>query len=251
MIITSLITLWIAYCILFLLSIRLKDNSIADIFWGIGFMIILLVCIGFKNQLNPVQMIMSFLIVLWGVRLATHIFRKKWSHSGEDARYARWRETWKYFYIRSFLQVYLLQWFLMFLIATPIYIVFWYGWSEMSLWFTVLGTVMALFGFIYEVKADKQLEEFKKTKKKWEILTSWLRQYHRYPQYFGESLFWFGVCTIAAQYYIGAYIGWILITFLLLKVSGVPLLEQRYSWNKEYKKYSEHTPKFFPNIFSI
>ena len=67
-----------------------------------------------------------------------------------------------------------------------------------------------------------------KTKKKGQILTEGLRKYHRYPQYFGESIFWLGISIIASQVSIFAFIGWIVITIIVRYVTGVPLLEQRY-----------------------
>ena len=111
--ISILFTLLGLYVLLFLLSLWLEDNSIADIFWGSGFVVIATMSALMQENISLAQFILSSLIMLWGVRLTMYIGRKKSHHSGEDARYAKWRKTWKYFKIRSFFQVYLFQGFLM------------------------------------------------------------------------------------------------------------------------------------------
>jgi steroid 5-alpha reductase family enzyme len=104
---------------------------------------------------------------------------------------------------------------------------------------------------MYETIADSELRQFVRTKEEGQILTQGLRKFHRYPQYFGESLFWFGISFIAAQISLLAFAGWGLITFLLLFVSGVPLLEARYKGQRNYSVYKKKTPIFFPDYRKI
>ena len=245
---TTLILLFFAYVVLFLLSVFLRDNSIADIFWGSWFVIIALSSFFTLENPNLTQIFVTGFITFWWLRLTYHIGRKKLSHSWEDARYAKWRKQWKYFYIRSFFQVYLFQWFLMCLIATPIFLINLNLLLSNNYILVIVWWAIAIFGLIYEIIADSQLKQFIKTKKKWEILTSWLRKYSRYPQYFGESIFWLGISIIALQVHVFALLWWWVITFLLLYVSWVPMLEARYAWDKNYEKYSERVPKFLPKI---
>ena len=237
------------YVLLFLLSVKLQDNSIADVFWGFGFAVIAGISLHSVPEPTLHHYALNILVIYWGSRLTLHIHNKKLSHSGEDARYAKWRENWKYFYTRSFFQVYVLQWVLMCLIATPVFLMNLKFVVSYSPIITIVWSLVATFGLVYEIISDRQLANFMTTKKSWEILTTWLRKYHRYPQYFGESTFWLGICIIASQVSVLAFIWWGVITFLLLKVSGVPLLEKRYEWHKEYQKYSKYTPKFIPNYF--
>lgn len=242
-----LFVLWISYVVLFWLSIYLKDNSIVDIFWGLGFVIIACMTFSAQNWYTS-QSVMTLLVIAWGVRLTINIGTKKFSHSWEDARYARWRKSWKYFYLRSFFQVYMLQAILMLWVASPIIILNTTSGFQEHIFLTLFWWMVALFGLIYETVADSELKQFIRTKKQGEILTHWLRRFHRYPQYFGESVFWLWTSIIAAQVSLFAFGWWMLISFLLVFVSGVPLLEKRYEWNKKYQKYSEETPVFFPDF---
>jgi len=238
------------YIALFLLSIKLRDNSIADIFWGVWFMILAVGSYLIYSVWYTSQKYITLLIIFWWVRLTLHILSKKLPYDGkEDARYARWRKQWKYFYIRSFFQVYVFQGFLMLLIALPIFFINLESWYIENMFLTTLWFTIALLWLSYESIADLELWKFMKTKKRWEILTSWLRKYHRYPQYFWESVFWFWISIISLQISIWWFIWWGIITFLLLYVSWVPLLEARYSWNKKYESYSKSVPKFIPNYF--
>jgi steroid 5-alpha reductase family enzyme len=254
----TLATLFIAYILLFLLSIRLRDNSIADVFWGIGFMILAVWTFFFSPREMP-QYLLTGLVLLWWLRISTHIGSRKWKERKEDPRYAKWREEWGsgwYFYVRSFLQVYMLQMVLMIIVATPILLVNWdllnseHGllrssqWLES--WLLFLWVFIALFGLIFEMIADYQLKEFIKIKKPGEIFTTGLYRYSRHPNYFGESMFWLGISMIGLMYSYFSIIGWLVITFLLLFVSGVPLQEARYAGRPNWEEYKKKTSVFIP-----
>lgn len=118
------------------------------------------------------QTIITLLVTAWGVRLFVNILSKKLPYdSHEDARYAKWRKKWKYFYIRSFFQVYILQGLLMFLVAIPILVVNLSSGYEENITLTFLGACIALFGLLYEARADGELAGFIKNKKSGDILT--------------------------------------------------------------------------------
>ncbi len=243
---TLLITLSVSYIILFLLSVYLRDNSIADVFWGFGFVLIAWISYSLSDT-STIQLILTILVTAWWVRLTLHIGSKKFWKKWEDPRYVRWRESWKYFYTRSFFQVYVFQGFLMLLIAFPLYAHLFFEADIFVSKILLLWGYIALFWLIYETVADIELKQFVKTKKPWEILTWGLRKFHRYPQYFWESLFWFGICIIASAYTPLVFISWGIITFLLVKVSGIPLQEVRYKDNESYQDYANSTPVFFPD----
>lgn len=231
---------------LYILWIFIKDNSKVDIFWGLGFVLLTWGIVVSNTILSISHYVLIGLVTAWGLRLAYVIGQKHLQHPWEDFRYAQWRKNWEFFYIRSLFQIYFLQFILMCLVAIPILLMYWnIGYQNMIVLF--IWTAIALFGLGYETIADKQLSDFKKTKKKWDILTSWLRKYHRYPQYFWESAFWLGIATIASQVSPLAFIGWIIITILVRFVSWVPMLEKRYTWDKKYEKYSKKTNIFFPD----
>ena len=110
----------------------------------------------------------------------------------------------------------------------------------------ILGVIMALFGLLFEMITDYQLKEFIKIKKPGEIFTTGLYRYSRHPNYFGESMFWLGISMIGLTYSYFAIIGWLVITFLLLFVSGVPLQEARYAGRPNWEAYKKKTSVFIP-----
>lgn len=117
--------LFISYLLLFIFSIRIKDNSIVDVFWSIGFMMIAVITY-FDWVMGITQSILTWLILIWGIRLSSHIGFRKIFERKEDPRYAKWREEWGnswYFYIRSFLQIYILQMILFIAVSLAIIVV--------------------------------------------------------------------------------------------------------------------------------
>ncbi len=241
------LTIFCLYSLLFLLSLRLKDNSLVDVFWGIGFMVIAVLSY-VQSERWISQIFVTVLVLIWWFRLTLHIGIRKFKERKEDPRYAKWRAAWwngRYFYIRSFLQVYLLQMVAMFFVATAILIVNFQG-DIFPSFFMELGLLIAVFGLVFESIADEQLGDFIKTKKPWEIFTEGLYRYSRHPNYFGESMFWLGISCIALQYSYLGLISWIVITFLLLFVSGVPLQEERYAGRPEWEVYKKKTNVFVP-----
>jgi len=96
----------------------------------------------------------------------------------------------------------------MFLVAIPVLLLNLSSGYEESTFLTFLGASIALFGLLYEARADAELSGFTQNKKKGDILTSGLRSFHRYPQYFGESVFWFGIAVITIQVSLSGFFGW-------------------------------------------
>ncbi len=259
-----LLTLLISYILLFLFSLRIRDNSIVDVFWGGGFVIIALLSFS-QSVMHVPQIIITWLVVLWGVRIVLHIGLRKLKEWKEDARYAAWREVWGsgwYFYIRSFLQIYMLQMILMIIIATPIYIVnqniiffpfdsypissdIGDGLAIYLLIIFVWGS-LSLFGLIFESIADRQLREFIQTKKSGEIFVNGLYRYSRHPNYFGESVFWLGISLISLPFSYYGMVSFLSITILLVFVSGVPLQEARYAGRANWEEYKARTSIFVP-----
>jgi len=255
-----LLTLLISYTLLFLYALHKRDNSLVDVFWGFGFMIIAVLSL-VQSERGLAQYVMTGLVLLWWIRLTSHIGFRKLREGKEDPRYAKWREEWGsgwYFVIRSYLQVFLLQMVLMLIVAMPILVVNLWLWvieqnpstplirGALGQIFMFISIIMALAGLIFETIADLQLREFMKIKKPGQIFTTGLYRYSRHPNYFWESVFWFGVSLVALPFSYLGLIGWIVITFLLLCVSGVPLQEARYAWRPEWEEYKKKTSVFVP-----
>lgn len=231
---------------IFFLAIYKKDNSIVDIAWGIGFMVIAAICLFASPQTHPIQLIITTCIFIWGARLAIHIRMRK-KDNEEDFRYKNWRDSWKCFYLRSFFQIYMLQGTLMLIIAAPLYTT---ALTPTQHWLTTsIGLIIFLVGFGFEAIGDWQLMQFKKDKKnKGKIMTTGLWSTTRHPNYFGEVTLWWGIWLIAIPSSWLSIISPLMITFLILKVSGIPMLEEKYQERADWKKYANKTPAFFPRL---
>ncbi len=234
-------TLW------FVTSLIKKRNDVADIGWGTGF-IVISVFLYSLQPLSTIALLIYALVILWGLRLSTHIGLRS-RGKAEDFRYRKWREEWgKTFSIRSFLQVYVLQGFFMLIIGLPILIAAMAKDRSINV-FTILGLVMWLIGFAFEAIGDFQLSVFMKHKKnKGDVMQTGLWRYTRHPNYFGEVLLWWGVFIIILPLKNGTWgiISPLTITFLLLYVSGIPMLEAKYKDNPQFQDYKRRTSAFFP-----
>lgn len=232
----------------YLIGLIKKDNGIVDIAWGIGFSLIAVYTyLNFAGSASK-QLLITLLVLIWGSRLALYIALRN-KNKGEDKRYADFRKRWKkYWPLQSYLKIYMLQGLLMLLISLPIIIVNTLGSPQLFL-INIIGILLWEFGFIFETIADMQMLNFKSNKaNKGKILKTGLWRYSRHPNYFGEAVAWWGIFLIT----IGSPIWWIalispvLITYLLLKVSGVTLLEKNLSKRKGYQEYINETSAFLP-----
>jgi steroid 5-alpha reductase family enzyme len=236
--------------LLWLLSLALKDSSIVDIFWGTGFVVatwaaFLLTPEGFAAR----KALLSALVTIWGLRLSLHLLVRNWG-KGEDFRYQAWRKeaghTWWW---RSFFQVFLLQGVILWIVAAPLLAGQISAWPDHLTWLDYLAVAVWAVGFFFEAVGDWQLARFKANPaNKGKVLDSGVWRYTRHPNYFGDATQWWAYYLIAA-----AGGGWwtifspILMTALLLRVSGVTLLEKTLKDEKPgYKEYVETTSEFIP-----
>lgn len=232
----------------YLLALWRRDNSLADIAWGPGFILVAIITFLASDHETIRQWFVLGLVIAWGGRLALRIYRRN-RGKGEDFRYRKWREEWgKNWVLRSYLQVFLLQGFFMWLVSLPLIVI--NAGSEASPgWWDFAGIGVWLTGFLFETIGDAQLDAFlKQQSNRGKILDTGLWRYSRHPNYFGEVMQWWGIFIIANAVPSGwvSIIGPLMITFLILKVSGVPLLEKAMSQNPEFKAYQEKTSKFIP-----
>ncbi|MCJ1994106.1 DUF1295 domain-containing protein [Lactococcus piscium] len=241
----------IYFIALFLLAQVLGDNSIVDIAWGLGFIVVAGTGFLVNQNATPASVITLILVVIWGLRLAIHLGKRNIG-KGEDYRYVNMRKRWgsKYARLKAFLNVFVLQGVLLMIVSLPILLVN-TGTSTVVGWWTILGIIIWVIGFGYEVIGDYQLAQFKKNPdNKGKLLTTGLWSTTRHPNYFGEALAWWGVflVTLNESRNMWGIIGPIVITLLLLFVSGVPLLEKKYKNRPDFKVYAEKTAKFVPFI---
>ena len=232
----------------FLLALWRRRNDLADIAWGGGFIVAALTAGTLQTGATPRARLVVLLVILWGMRLAVHIGLRNLG-KGEDDRYRKWREEWgKHWLLRSFLQVFLLQGFLIYLISLPVTYMILAGPSGWT-WLDALGLTVWIIGFFFEAVGDFQLAQFKKNPaNRGKIIQQGLWRYSRHPNYFGEVTLWWGIYLIALSAPGGwvTIIGPLTITFLILKVSGIPLLEKKYADNAAFQEYARRTSVFFP-----
>lgn len=235
--------------LVFILAQIAKDNSVVDIFWGLGFILIAIYSLIQDTQPDLRKWIVTFLVALWGIRLSVHVFLRN-RGKGEDFRYRRWRETWKFFVLRSYVRIFLLQGLLMFIIAFPVYYINFYSKEPLGFWDT-LGLVVFGTGFLFESVADFQLMNFKKdARNTGKIMTTGLWEMTRHPNYFGEALVWWGISLYAVNLPYGwiTLISPVVITLLLRFVSGVPVLEKKYEGRLDWEEYKNKTAPFIPFV---
>ena len=188
------------------------------------------------------------LVSAWGIRLSTFIHYRNHGKE-EDARYRKWRESWgKHPHLGAFFQVFMLQGVLLFVISLPIAAAASssrtaFGAAE------IMGALMWLAGFAIEAIADGQKSGFKREPANRDrLMMTGLWRYSRHPNYFGEVLLHWGFFVIALGDPANAWtiIGPITITFLILKVSGIPLLEENYRKRPDFAEYARRTSRFIP-----
>lgn len=235
--------------LVFLLSLVLKNNSIVDSAWGPGFIIIILVSMWYNNAYQPRNIVILILVLLWGVRITAHITARNWGKP-EDPRYAKWRKEWgNNVVLRSFLQVFMLQGFVLLIIAYPLMLINSVVQNTSLNYLDFLGLGIWVIGYIFEVVGDYQLKCFlSDSANKGKIMKSGLWRYTRHPNYFGEAVMWWGIWLIALSvpYGFTTIISPLLITYLLLYVSGVPMAEMFFENNVEFQQYKKETSAFFP-----
>jgi len=235
--------------LLWLLSFAIRNASIIDVFWGIGFILV----IWLTWALTPQgylwrRQLVTALVTIWGLRLAVHIGLRNWGKP-EDFRYATWRtESGANWWWLSLFKVFLLQGIIMWILATPLIAAQTSGFPAILTPLDYMGTVLWSIGFLFETIGDLQLTLFKADpSNRGRILTRGLWKYTRHPNYFGEALLWWGyyLITLAAGYPWTIFSP-ILMSCLLINVSGVPMLERSMKSKPGYEEYMEKTSAFFP-----
>lgn len=225
-----------------------KRNDVADVAWGCGFLIAGLGSFLLNGAAVDRGLLVTGLVSIWALRLSRHIFRRN-RGKDEDPRYAAWRREWgRWFVVRSFVQVFILQWVLMLLVSLPVLIVNVRRGGPPTP-FDLLGVAVWAFGFVFEAAADRQLRRFTRDPvNRGALLRTGLWRYSRHPNYFGEVVQWWGLALIALSVPGGVWgtVGAAVITLLILKVSGIPLLEARLALKPGYADYAATTSAFVP-----
>jgi steroid 5-alpha reductase family enzyme len=234
--------------LLWLISLRLKDASIVDIFWGLGFVTITWCTFFIARPTSSRYILLAVMVTIWGVRLAGYL---AWRNIGksEDYRYRAMRT--KYgdrFPLISLFLVFGLQGVIMLIVSLPVQVT---ANSINSLnWLDALGVGAWFIGLFFETVGDLQLARFKANPdNQGKVMDRGLWRFTRHPNYFGDFMIWWGVFTIALA---GGSVWWtiispLLMSFLLIRVSGVALLENSLRTRTiGYDNYVRNTSAFFP-----
>lgn len=238
--------------ILWLVSLRLKDASIVDIFWGPGFVLAGFIYYLLTDGYPTRKLIVLILVGLWGLRLGIHIGQRNIG-KGEDYRYQNWRKTnGERWWWKSFFQVFLLQGVLMWFISMPLLAAQFSAEPAALTLFDFLGIGLWIIGFVFEAVGDWQLTQFKANPaNKGKVMRTGLWRYTRHPNYFGDATAWWGYFCLALSVPFGfmTVLSPLLMTYMLMKVSGAALLEKGLKKTKpEYADYIESTNAFFPGM---
>jgi steroid 5-alpha reductase family enzyme len=237
----SMLALW-------LVSVRIRDASIADLFWGTGFVLVAWVAALSGDGEGPRRALVLALVTIWGLRLTVHLSRRN-LRRGEDPRYqAMRRRHGERFWIVSLGTVFGLQGLLLWIVSLPVQA----GAARPSSGLSALdlaGVALWAVGFLFEAVGDRQLARFRADPaNRGKVMDRGLWATTRHPNYFGDAMVWWGLGLLGAAA-AGPWVllGPALMNFLLLRVSGVTLLERDIAERRPgYREYVRRTSAFFP-----
>jgi steroid 5-alpha reductase family enzyme len=233
-----------------LISLLRKNAAIADVLWGLGFLIIAWLTFFQADGFLQRKLLLVLLVSIWGLRLFFHIATRS-RGKGEDPRYAAWREQYgERFWLVSLYKVFLVQALFLWVIALGIQ----YGQVAAKpahlTWLDAAGFLIWLAGFVIEAVSDYQLRRFlSKPENRGRVMDKGLWRFSRHPNYFGESLVWWGIFVIVLSTPFGflTIVSPLVITYTLLRLTGVSLMEEtEFSDNPEYQAYIRKTSAFIP-----
>jgi len=245
----GLVVAVVAFSLLWLLSLALRDASVVDVFWGLGFVLVGWTYYAAAEPRTAIGLLVCVLVTVWGFRLAAHIGLRN-AGTGEDFRYQRWRQqSGRSFWWVSFFKIFMLQALVLWVVSSPLLVAqsgVPEGWRNVVV---AVGLLTWLVGFGFEAVADWQLMRFRADPaNRGQVLDRGLWRLSRHPNYFGEAVLWWGIGLIAWS--VGgalALLGPLFLTFTLLRVSGVALLDRELVDRRPgYDAYIKSTPAFFP-----
>jgi steroid 5-alpha reductase family enzyme len=230
-------------------SLIVKNASIVDIVWGLGFVAVAWAVRLTADGLAGRQNLLVALTTVWGLRLSGYLFWRNHG-KGEDYRYKSMRKRWgSRFGLISLVTVFTLQGTLMFLVSLPVQLgqsrttpaLGWLAWAGVAVW---------LVGLFFEAVGDAQLARFKADPANaGTVMSKGLWRYTRHPNYFGDACVWWGIALVAAEVPVGRWglIGAAVMTLFLRRVSGVTLLEKSLVKRRQgYTEYVARTSAFLP-----
>lgn len=243
----NLVVVLVYMTVWFVVGKKLDRIDVADTAWGGGFILIATVCL--VANTNSRSFLLWLLVTLWGLRLASHIWRRN-ALRGPDKRYAKLSAKWPKdkFWTKAYVSIFVTQAALIYIVSLPIILAGGEEARPLGL-LGILAIILWTIGFVFETVADRQLAAFaREPGNKGEIMATGLWKYSRHPNYFGELVQWWAISLVA----LGPAIGWLglagpaLLTYLILFVPGIPLIEKRHSQKPGYAEYKKRTSVIIP-----
>lgn len=242
LIVAAMLALW-------LLGTARRDVSIVDVFWGLGFVMVAHWVRATAAGFPPRAWLVTLLVTAWGVRLAAYLAWRNWG-GGEDYRYQAMRRHWgPRFWLVSLGVVFGLQGALMWLISLPVQTAIAAVGPAALGPLDALGTALVVIGIAFEAVGDWQLARFKADPaNRGRVMDRGLWRYTRHPNYFGDAVVWWGLfCFALATGHAWTIVGPVVMTWLLTRLSGVPLLEKKLAKTRPgYAEYVARTSSFVP-----
>lgn len=233
--------------IAFAIGVSTGKHKVVDVAWGLGFAAIAVTSLAF-SPFSWTAWLAASLTVVWGVRLAGHIFWRG-RGSADDPRYeellskARGNRT-----LYALRMIYLLQGLSLWFISLPVQVVI--ARSPRLSWFAAIGVAVWLVGFFFETVGDAQLARFRENPaNRGKVLNTGLWHYTRHPNYFGDACVWWGLYFVACLSWVGALtvLSPLVMTWLLARKTGKPLMESHLTSSRPgYADYVARTSGFFP-----
>lgn len=245
------------FTIIFLIATAIKNNSIVDIGWGMGFVVGSWLTLFVTENPTILSYVIVGFITVWGVRLSARLLRRNYGKP-EDFRYAQWREEWgDKVVIIAFFRVFMVQGIINFVVGSASYTVIKYNQFSIGSdhqYLVYLALLIAFVGLFFEVVGDEQLRRHI-AKGSRTLLQTGLWSITRHPNYFGEILIWIGLYasgitliftnSVNPFYYLLLIISPVLMTTVLIKVS-TPLLEKNMEKYASWEEYTKRVPMLFP-----
>ena len=233
-----------------LISLAYRNVTIVDSLWGLGFVLITWLTFGMSDGYENRKLLIALLVTLWGLRLSIYLSWRNWG-KGEDPRYGGWREkSGDRFWFVSLFKVFILQALFLWVISVAVQIGQLAAIPDTLTWLDGLGTFLWATGFIFESTGDWQLARFKSDPaNKGRVMDRGLWAFSRHPNYFGEFLVWWGIflITLSTPDSWWTVISPVIITAVLLKMTGIPLTEKALVEKRPgYSDYIKRTSAFFP-----
>ena len=229
-----------------------KRYDVIDVFWGPAILLSTVIALLTTRSVSPAAWVVTVMVALWALRLASHIGRRFWRSTTQDPRYTRLIDAMPLSArpLHIYLRIYLVQALLAVMVSVAPIVVMTSAVST-SVW-VPLGVAIWCVGVIYEAVADRQLAYFlTRSHASGAVMKTGLWRYSRHPNYFGEIVIWWGVWVMscASPYALVALVSPLLMTMLLMFVSGVPQAEARMNTKPDWQTYKASTPVLVPRFW--